>query len=86
MSMHAHGQGFCNARRGAVSCRLTVLDASHSSLEGLPEGIGGCTSLVELLCSNNSISRVPVSLSRLQTLKTLDLRANRYAHCLGWQH
>ena len=66
-----------------LSCRLTVLEVSHNSLEALPEEIEGCTSLVELLCSNNSISCIPESISRLQELKTLDLRANRCATLSG---
>ena len=62
-------------------CRLARLDASYNSLEGLPEGIGGMTSLVELVLGNNSIGRLPPAVSGLQALKTLDLRVNRCAHC-----
>ena len=61
--------------------RLARLDASYNSLEGLPEGIGGMTSLVELVLGNNSIGSLPPAVSELQALKTLDLRVNRCAHC-----
>ena len=60
--------------------RLARLDASYNSLEGLPEGIGGMTSLVELVLGNNSIGSLPLAVSELQALKTLDLRVNRCAH------
>ena len=62
-------------------CRLARLDASYNSLEGLPEGIGGMTSLVELVLGNNSIGSLPPAVSELQALKTLDLRVNRCTHC-----
>ena len=69
-----------------LTCRLKLLDASHNTLEGLPQGIGGCASLVELLCSNNSVSHIPESISRLQALRTLDIRANRCAtHLCAWE-
>jgi Leucine-rich repeat (LRR) protein len=58
-------------------CSLSALNASHNKLEGVPEGIDGCTSLVELLLSNNSIAAIPGSISQLQALRTLNLRANR---------
>ena len=62
-------------------CRLTRLDSSYNSLDGLPEGIGGLTSLVELVLGNNSIGSLPPAISELQALKTLDLRVNKCAHC-----
>ena len=60
-------------------CSLSVLDASHNNLKEVPEGIDGCTSLIELLLSNNSIAAISGSISQLQALRTLDLRANRYS-------
>ena len=73
----AHTQGMKNRSLR----RLAGLDASYNSLEGLPEGIGGMTSLVELVLSNNSIGSLPPAVSELQALKTLDFRVNRCAHC-----
>ena len=74
---HAHMQ--CMKVR--LLCRLARLDASFNSLEGLPEGISGMTSLVGLVLSNNSIGSLLPTISQLQALKTLDLRVNRCAHC-----
>ncbi|BDA49887.1 Leucine-rich repeat-containing protein 40 [Coccomyxa sp. Obi] len=63
----------------SISClsRLSFLDASRNKMTSLPDGIGGCSALVELLLGYNDIQHLPPSLDRLSALRTLDLRGNR---------
>ncbi|KAJ0099182.1 hypothetical protein Patl1_20094 [Pistacia atlantica] len=55
-----------------------VFDLSYNRLSGLvPEELGNCVVVVDLLLSNNMLSgEIPGSLSRLTNLTTLDLSGN----------
>lgn len=65
-----------------------MLDASRNKITSLPEGLGGCSALVELLLGYNDIEHLPLSVSRLVALRTLDLRGNMWGslpyHLLAW--
>lgn len=54
-----------------------MLDASRNKLAALPDGLGGCTALVELHLGYNDIQTLPPALAQLSALRTLDMRANR---------
>ncbi|RVW27760.1 Leucine-rich repeat receptor protein kinase EMS1 [Vitis vinifera] len=55
-----------------------VYDLSYNRLSGsIPEELGSCVVVVDLLLSNNFLSgEIPISLSRLTNLTTLDLSGN----------
>ncbi|PIA49536.1 hypothetical protein AQUCO_01300379v1 [Aquilegia coerulea] len=55
-----------------------VFDLSHNRLSGrIPEELGNCVVVVDLLISNNRLSgEIPRSLSRITNLTTLDLSGN----------
>lgn len=60
--------------------RLSLLDVSRNQLAALPEGISCCTALVELLLEHNCLEQLPDSIQQLQSLRTLNIRGNRYSY------
>jgi Leucine-rich repeat (LRR) protein len=63
-----------NASTGLVA--LTNFDASFSMLESLPEWIGGCSSLREVLLQGAPIRSVPASILACKELTTLRIDRN----------
>ena len=57
--------------------RLSLLDVSRNKMKALPDGLGGCSALVELFLGYNDIEQLPPTLSQLSALRTLELRGNR---------
>ena len=59
--------------------QLHVFDISHNQLEYLPEGITSpeLSVLAQITANSNSLQEVPVELSQLASLKTLDISDNQ---------
>ena len=62
------------------ACRasLTILNLSNNQLTSLPEQIGSCPRLLELLVGYNRLSSLPASFSKLTSLVCLALSGNRF--------
>jgi len=60
-----------------LTSSVTSLDANSNALTALPEAIGNCSALEELLCFANQIKTVPKELANAKKLKTLNLFNNK---------
>lgn len=62
---------------------LTLLNISHNRLRRLPESLGSCFSLEELLANDNVIEELPHSICNLTHLKSLGLDNNKLRQLPG---
>lgn len=56
--------------------KLTFLDLRDNKIKALPEEIGGCISLQELLISSNGLESLPASIGNLKALNVLQAQKN----------
>ena len=59
--------------------QLKLIDLSRNQLAFLPETLGECSALVELLLATNKLQGLPLSIGQLAKLEVLDLSANLIA-------
>jgi Leucine-rich repeat (LRR) protein len=77
----------CRSNDAYLTCRLAkleTLNVNGNYIQYVGDGVQAMTALVELFMADNRLSWLPAALSKLKSLRTLDLAMNNLECVLHW--